>query len=319
MLDNNITAVVHGGDIVDRRKYINYNTAQRLRKDFLDPISNMGVDFHIIAGNHDIHLKETNQINAIDELIAGRYPSFHTYQNHAAEVMFDGTKILMMPWICEDNKKQIFNKIQNTDAKIGIGHLELAGFELFRGSLPSHGEDRNIFSKFKMVMSGHFHHRSTDGQIFYLGSHMEFTWSDFDDPRGFHVFDTETNKLTFIPNPYIMFRKYFYNDVDEKPNLSKIDFSKYKDSILKIIVKGKNDHNLYDKFIEKLEAHNPVEIQVVYDNASSEVVLTEDTIDDTESTVDIMKKHIMTYETSVDKNKLEHHLIDLYNEAQSIS
>ena len=51
--DNNIKTVVHLGDIVDRRKYINFNTLKSFRDDFVFRLGRMGIDTHIIIGNHD--------------------------------------------------------------------------------------------------------------------------------------------------------------------------------------------------------------------------------------------------------------------------
>ena len=42
---------------------------------------------------------------------------------------------------------------------------------------------KKIFEKFDTVFSGHFHHKSDDGQIYYLGAPYEITWSDYNDPK----------------------------------------------------------------------------------------------------------------------------------------
>lgn len=316
--DNDINTVVHLGDIVDRRKYINYYTLKRLREDFLAPIQSMGLDFHIIAGNHDTYYKNTNEINAIIELIQDKYPTFKLYDNVAQEVVFDDTKILMVPWICDDNKKETSEIIKTTNAKIVMGHLEIQGFEMYRGSPTSHGEDRGNYSPFSHVFSGHFHHRSTDGSIFYLGSHMEFTWSDFDDPKGFHIFDTKTKRLTFIKNPYIMFKKIWYNDLKENFSLDNIDFSEYKDCILKVIIQEKTNHFLYDKFIERIEAVNPVEMQIVEDHLNLTLEDDETIVNEAESTLSIFRKSIGFMDIKVDKTRLENKIIELYNEALTL-
>ena len=44
--DNSIRTVIHCGDIIDRRKYININTANRLRKDLILPALDRGIDWH---------------------------------------------------------------------------------------------------------------------------------------------------------------------------------------------------------------------------------------------------------------------------------
>jgi DNA repair exonuclease SbcCD nuclease subunit len=314
---NNISTVVHLGDILDRRKYVNINTARRLREDFLTPLKERNLDVHIITGNHDTYFKNTNDVNSIEELVVGKF-NFKTYTD-AAEVVFGGVPILFIPWICDDNRKQILNAIQTTKSQIVMGHLEIQGFEMHKGSIVSHGDDRHVFDKFDIVMSGHYHHRSSDGHIFYLGSHAEFYWSDYDDPRGFHIFDTETREITYIENPYKMFRKVWYNDADDSFLQKKIDYSIYRGSMVKVIVTNKTNHYWFDKFIEQLENENPIDIQIVEDHLHLDLEENEDIVNEAESTLEIFKKYIENYELkNIDKDKLSKKIVDLYNEALSL-
>lgn len=315
---NNISTVVHLGDLLDRRKYVNINTARRLREDFLTPLKERNLDVHIIAGNHDVYFKNTNEVNSIEELVIGKY-DFKVYSNDATEVNFDGVPILFMPWICDDNREQTLNAVQTTKSQIVMGHLAIQGFEMYKGTMVSHGDDRHVFDKFDIVMSGHYHHRSTDGHIFYLGSHAEFTWSDYDDPRGFHIFDTETRELTYIENPYKMFRKIWYNDADDSFLQKKIDYSIYRGCLVKVIVTNKTNHYWFDKFIDHLESENPIELQIVEDHLHLDLEEDENIINEAESTLDIFKKYIDNYElNNIDKDKLSKKIVDLYNEALSV-
>ena len=316
LVKHNIGTIVHLGDLVDRRKYININTANRLRVDFLDKM--IGYDVHIIAGNHDTYFKNTNEINSIRELVDEKY-DFKIYDRYAEEVSFDGTPILFIPWICDDNRQRTVEIINGTKSTIAMGHLEIQGFEMYRGSIVSHGDDASLFDRFDMVMSGHYHHRSTNGHIFYLGSHAEFTWSDYDDPRGFHIFDTETRELTFIENPYKMFKKIWYNDTDNKFINSDIDYQQYKNSLVKVIVTNKSQPLWFDKFIENLESENPIDLQIVEDHLNLNLENDSDIINEAESTLDIFKKYVQTIEhKNLDKEKLEKKIVELYNEALTI-
>jgi len=313
-----IRTIIHLGDVVDRRKFVNINTARRLREDFLEPIAKRNLETHIIAGNHDTYFKNTNDVNALQELIGDRYNNFTLY-TEPTTVTFDEVPIMFIPWITDENKKDTIEKIGTTDAQIAMGHLEIQGFEMYKGSLVSHGDDRQIFNKFDIVCSGHYHHRSSDGHIFYLGSHAEFTWSDFNDPRGFHIFDTETRGLTFIQNPYIMFEKIWYNDENEEFLNQEIDYSKFKNKIIKVIVTAKNNPYWFDKFIDNIESQNPIELQIVEDHLNLNLEDDSEIVNEAESTIDIFKKYINTFDSkSVDKTRLEKKIVELYNEALAV-
>lgn len=311
--DNEIRTVIHLGDLVDRRKYININTARRLREDFIEPLAERELDTHIILGNHDVYYRNTNEVNSVKELIKDRYPNIKLYENEATEINFDGLDILLIPWICEDNHEQVFEKINTTKAQVAMGHLEIKGFEMFKGSGASHGFDRTAFNKFDMVMSGHFHHRSTDGQIYYLGAHSEFTWSDYNDPKGFHIFDTETRELKFIQNPFKMFSKVEYDD-SEGDIQDTFDYSKFNRTYVKVIIVSKNNQYWFDKFIERIEKENPIQVQIIEQVYNMD--MEEEVINEAESTIDIFKKYVSNYEDkNINKKKLENKILEIYSEA----
>lgn len=316
--EQNIKTVIHLGDLVDRRKYINFVTANRLKRDFLDRLRERDVDCHIIAGNHDVYYKNTNEINALEELVAGKYPNVHIYT--APETIdFGGGDILLLPWICEENHEESIDAIRTTKATILMGHLELNGFEMFRGSISDHGLDHRIFDSFDVVCSGHFHHKSDTGNIHYLGAFAEYTWSDYDDPRGFHVFDTESRELTFIRNPFRMFQKVWYDDagktVDEVVFNADIDV---KDKIVKVIVKNKTNPYWFDLFIDKLEKSGVIDLQVVEDHLHLDIVDDEEIVDEAEDTLTVCKKYISGMNLSVDQKKLDRVITSLYSEALQV-
>jgi UDP-2,3-diacylglucosamine pyrophosphatase LpxH len=315
---NGIRTVIHLGDVVDRRKYVNINTAKRLREDFLDKLNEKGYDVHFIAGNHDTYYKNTNSVNSLQELVEGKYP-FHVYDQGPVEVEFEGTPILFIPWICDDNRQATMETMRVTKATIAMGHLEIQGFEMYKGSIVSHGDDASLFDRFDMVMSGHYHHRSSNGHIWYLGSHAEFTWSDYNDPRGFHIFDTETRELTFVQNPYKMFEKVWYNDADENFINQNIDYESFTGKILKVIVTNKTNPYWFDKFIENIEKFNPLEIQIVEDHLNLSLEEDDDIINEAESTITIFKKYIESIDIKdQEKIRLEKKMVELYNEALTI-
>jgi hypothetical protein len=135
------------------------------------------VDTHIILGNHDTYYKNTNQVNAITELCT-TYDGVNEPWVYASpkEVTFDGLNILFMPWICDETYDESIHAIEHSNSEILMGHLEIKGFEMNRGFMNEQGLDKDTFKRFEKVISGHFHKKSDDGHIYYLGTQFEITW-----------------------------------------------------------------------------------------------------------------------------------------------
>ena len=313
-----IVDIYHLGDLVDRRKYINFNTARRLREDFLDPLQGEGFSMHIIAGNHDTYYKNTNEVNALDEMLFAKYDNIQIYTNPTDTYFSDGSPVLLLPWICDENREKSIQAINKTIAQVAFGHLELAGFDLFRGHKNEHGDDPNLFSRFDLVCSGHYHTRSNNGTVYYLGCPVQYTWTDYNDTKGFHIFDTETRELTFVPNDSNIFHKHVYSDTDRSmDDVVAFDVAKYKDCYVKVIVKDKTNPYWFDLVIDKIEKIGVADLQVVEDHMHQDAIQDEEIIDQAEDTMTILKKYVDGMQVS-DKRRVDNIITSLYNEALSI-
>jgi DNA repair exonuclease SbcCD nuclease subunit len=220
--------------------------------------------------------------------------------------------VLMLPWICADNYVRSMDEMNNTSATLCMGHLEIAGFAMHRGMESHEGLSKETFKKFDLVFSGHYHHRSSNGNIHYLGNPYELTWQDYNDPRGFHLFSVSTRELEFIPNPHSMFVRIEYDDKGKDP--FEIDSLDLKDKYVKIVVVNKTDVNKFDKFTGKLYNKGCYDIKIIedfsdFDNGAI------DTDIDLEDTMSVLNSFIDSVETDADKEKVKSLMKTLYTEA----
>ena len=314
---NGIEYVIQLGDVFDRRKFVNYQTLKHCREYFFDPLNQPKFKSWLLVGNHDTYYKNTNDVNSLD-LLLNQFTNINQVQI-PMEYGFNGTSILMVPWICQENEAEVLKAMEMSTAQICIGHFEISGFEMHKGAICDTGLDKGIFDKFDMVISGHFHTRSKRGNIVYTGTPYQMTWSDFEDAKGFHILDTSTRELEFVPNPNVMFHKIWYDDLNK--SMSDVivdDYAQYKDTIVKVIIKNKTNPYWFDLFIERLEKGGLLDLQVVEDHLNLNLEDDADIVNEAEDTLTILNKFVDQLELKVDKPKLENLLRNLYNEALSM-
>ena len=313
---NNIKHCIHLGDLMDRRKYVSYRILKDFRERFIQPFLHLEIDLHILVGNHDIYFRNTNDVNSLQELLGANYKNIHIYPE-AQEIDFDGFPILMMPWINPQNEIYSFGMMDETKADTMMSHLEVVGFEMHGGHFSESGFDKSQFKKFDTIFSGHYHKKSDDGQIYYLGTPYQMTWSDYNCPKGFHVFDTETRELHRVVNPNKIFEKIYYDDT--KDNYVNHDVSQYTNKYVKLVVVNKNDLYNFDKFTDRLFKADCHEVKIIEDFTDLDAnTVSDDIVENSQDTMTLLGKYIDDLDINLDKTKLKTDISKLYHEAQDL-
>jgi DNA repair exonuclease SbcCD nuclease subunit len=317
--EGGVTDILHLGDLMDRRKYVNYETLQFAKSTFFEPARQRGIKIHWVIGNHDAYFKHTLKINAAEAF--NEFENLHVY-TEATQRIFDGVDILLMPWLCDENLQQGIDAVANFDGATVAGHFEFGGFEMYRGSPNYHGVSTKPYDHFALVMSGHYHHRSSRKNIHYLGSPYEMTWGDYGDERGFHWWTPKETKLELVPNPHRLFYRYVYDDTNASTTyvrdlLATVNKDSLSQKIIKVIVKNKTKPVWYEAFAEAILRLGAFDVQFIDDtNWSTESL----SITDTDTTMDTLKMIEWYVEgqiwSSPDiQDSVKQLLVELYHEA----
>jgi hypothetical protein len=305
--ENNIKVVIDMGDTFDSRKGIDFSALAWAKNNYYDRLKDMGILVHTIVGNHTAYYKNTNDVNAVD-LLLREYDNVPVY-SEPTEISLDKLKVLLIPWINSENQEKSFGLIKKSNCKVAMGHLELNGFRAHRGHVMDHGHESDLYNKYERVFSGHYHTRSDNGKIFYLGNPYEMFWNDLEDPRGFTIFDTKTLEHFHVDNPYRIFYNIYYNDTPHQL----FDVSQYENKIVKVVVRKKTSTKDFEKFIDKLYEVGVSDLKIVENFVLQES--SEFEVFESEDTISILDRYIHESEINLDKSKIKDIMRDTYQQA----
>jgi DNA repair exonuclease SbcCD nuclease subunit len=305
-----ITTVIDMGDTFDSRKGIDFSSLLWAKNNYYDKLYKMNIKVHTIVGNHTAYYKNSNKVNSVD-LLLREYNNLTVY-SEPTEIKVDDLGILLLPWINSENSEKSLRMIQNTQSKVAMGHLELNGFAPYKGHIMDSGMDPNIFGNFKKVFSGHYHTRSNNGIVYYLGNPYEIYWNDVNDARGFTIFNTETLEHIPIDNPYRMFYNIYYEDTPHQT----FDVREYENKIVRVIVRKKTNQKKFESFIDKLYTANISELKIV---ENFQIQESEDfEAFESEDTFSILQRYVNESECQFDKTMITNILEEVYKEALEI-
>lgn len=313
MLLNNITNIIQLGDLFDKRTSINTRALYYAKQMFFNPLYDHNIILDIFLGNHDIFYLNSLEVDT-PSLVLDAYDNVNIYKKPYTKII-DSVSFDYIPWICKENYNEVHDFIKQSQSDYCLGHFEISGFAMYKGHIAEEGLSPSLFKKYKHVWSGHYHTRSTQGNISYIGTPMEITWQDCDDPRGFEVFDTETLETTFVKNDYTLYQKVVYNSELE---IKSFDFNQLKDKYVKVIIEDKVNIPQYNSFIQKVQEAGCHGVSVVENfEEYSEGVIDEQV--DVKDTLNVVNSYIDSIEVKSNKQELKIMMQNLYTMAINAS
>lgn len=297
------------GDLFDRRKSCNTRTLSVAKNLFFDPLLDLGIHLHVVVGNHDAHMRESITINT-PSLVLGEYKNVTVY-TEPTTIDLVGTTFDMIPWICESNRERIAHFIKKSKSDICFGHFEIADFAMHKGFALRTGLDPAIFSKYERVLSGHYHTKSTRGNITYVGAPYEMDWHDFDDPKGYHIFNTDSRALDFHPNPKKVHIKLMYDDT--KP-VAPVDPASLEMCFVKVVVVNKTNVKQFEAYLRDVYATAAQKVELIEDLSAFNAGNADEAVN-LENTIDVIDKYIDSIETTYDTGPVKTLMRELHVEA----
>ena len=313
--EHGITKILHLGDYYDNRKFINFKALEHNRKIFLEKLREYKMHMDIIPGNHDVYYKNTNTLNSLKELL-GHYMEEVRIIEKPMVVNYDGLDVALIPWINQDNETESMKFLKGCKAPVVGAHLELEGFEMQAGIPCTHGMSASVFNRFETVLSGHFHTKSNVGNIHYLGSQMEFFWSDAHDPKFFHIFDTDTRELTPVQNTETLFERIYYDDESSNPMTK--DIRHLDNKFVKVIVTNKSNPKMFDSFIDRINSRKIHELKIAENFEEFIGNSVQDEKISVDSTEDLLYTYIDAVDTPLNKDTIKGMVRELMVEAQTL-
>ena len=311
--ENDINTIVHAGDFMDRRKFVNFNSLHQVRTGFIERLKKERIEMHCILGNHDVYYRNTNKVNSLVELFSDDMIIYEEPQ----VINFDGLDIALLPWVNKENYDESVEFIKTANAPILIGHLELDGYQVMRGINHQGGMDSKLFNRYEKVLSGHFHCRQEKGNVYYLGTQYQITFSDLNEKKGFHILDTDTREVAFIENPHQMFLETIYNDSEGPIDVDAINTTNMKDCYVRLIVESKSHSYSFDRFLDKLYDSGVAKITTVEEIIDSDKE-DEELLDLAQDTVTLINNEIESIDEVKDKSRMKKLIKDLYMESLSL-
>ena len=311
--ENNIKTVIHAGDFMDRRKFVNFSILNQVRSQFIQKLKENNIELHCILGNHDVYYRNTNGVNSVTELFSNDIKIYEI----PTIINLGGLDIALLPWVNKENYDNSVEFIKTAPAPILIGHLELNGYQVLRGVKHSGGMNPDILERYEKVLSGHFHCRQEKDNVYYMGTQYQITFADLEETKGFHILDTETRDIEFIENPNRMFHKVYYNDEEGPVDTKEMNFSHLKDSYVRLDVEYKKHPYSFDKFMDTLIDAGVAKITVI-EESSDILENEEELVDLAQDTVTLINNEIDLMEEVDNKDKLKKLIKDLYMESLSL-
>ena len=284
IVENGIKTVIHLGDFFDDTNAINVKDIDFLLSEYIPEFKKTGAHMHVVSGNHDTYYKTTNTTHAT--IVLQMFPYLFTVVHDDIQTLdVNGQKFVLCPWINPDNHDRLMEGIKTHayDDTILCGHFEVNGAKMYKSSARcDHGIEPNVFKRYQRVLSGHFHTPNTINNIDYIGALFHYNWEDYNDWRGFTIYDTDTKAFDKVENANCLFMQCTY------PTDVELDVTgKY----VRVVIESEVNRVQFQDWKKAIEAKNPVKLDIIDLSVLASAVEPEDDQDH----ADVDNKGIVDY------------------------
>ena len=204
--------LIHLGDYFDSRQSLNLKVLN-LGVEVTEELSKIFEDgVYIIAGNHDIWGKTSNEVNSLKCL--KWIPNVNIIEEPESFLISDRS-FFFMPW-----RKDHTTENETLDSSLPHDvlccHTDIRGLKFNKYVNIEEGSEISKFSKFGRVYSGHIHYSQKSGNINMVGSPYQITRSDMNNPKFITLLDLNNMEETVFYNEYSpKFKRISFNDLLE--------------------------------------------------------------------------------------------------------
>ena len=277
-----IKTILHLGDFFDSRTSLSLIDIDFVVNWFIPRLVRSKAHMVVIAGNHDVFYRNTNFINSLSLL--KNCPQITVIQDNIHLHKTDGKTFVLCPWLNDENQERLLEDLAHystQDYILGL-HGEFKGMRMYKNSkLCEHGLDVSLFKGYHHVLSGHFHHPSVHGNIEYMGAANYLNWQDYNDWRGYLIYDDGDDSYERVKNEHCPFIELKYNDKDN-----------VEGKIVRVVVDEEVPHADLKDYIRSLEKMKPISVDVI-DNTILESVV--DTSDEDDEQPEVGSKSLSSY------------------------
>lgn len=271
---------IDNGDTADKAdKVISYHF-----KHFYQLYQNLNKKGNVIKllGNHDI-------INNSNDSVFKTWDKAINVVNHYDKIEFNNTIIHLLSYT-KDIQDILNIVIDENKYNLLITHLDINNFYLNEKMKSNDGFDKQVFDKFDLVISGHYHYQQKQNNILYIGSPYQHNFGEIDKQCYYCIFDTEKQDYSLIEyKDFPHFKDIYIDDVLNKNNNFNNNFIRLKiDKKIDNLISIK--HYLYDKGVLDIKLDINIDESETLDKIN---------IDENETLDNIIKKFI------IEKNKIK--------------
>lgn len=260
----NIKRIIQLGDFFDSRNSVAVSDIDYVLNEFIPQLEETGAELYVLAGNHDVAYKNTNTTTSLSLLRTSK--KIHIIDNHVETLEAGDKTFVLCPWINNENYDDLMKEVDSYTTKNHIlcGHFQFTGMKMYKNSIvSSSGMDPKSFREFNKVISGHFHHPSTYGNVSYMGSVFHLTWMDADDNKYIYLYDVESGEYEPIENTNSLYTELEYHE-DDLVSMSSEDIQLLsQEQFIRIYINEEYNRVELKEVINKIEKCNPLSVDVI--------------------------------------------------------